>query len=218
MHDTLVLPEGLIAGGTVAALMMPAPDRAGVRHLLAVALGEAASRRNAADPVDAAFARLCLLVDGDEDSLDAAADRAAAGLDHDDRLGPGDMGGLDWFAILWGSAGTAVAEGRLNEAVILLLALAVAPSGRADGLLGLAVCAARLERYVDARVLALASRDAGAGHPRALCVAGLCALRQGDRRAAQSYLATAARVARRRTEFREDLRLAQRQLLLMHLA
>lgn len=119
---------------------------------------------------------------------------------------------------LYARAAAAVAEGRITEALAPLSALAGTPGHRAEALLGLAVCATRLACYEDAKILAEASRGLGPGHPRASCVAGLCELELGNRRAAQEHLATAARLARRDTAYGEDLRVAQRALLLMHLA
>ncbi|GJD91449.1 hypothetical protein BHAOGJBA_4997 [Methylobacterium hispanicum] len=115
-------------------------------------------------------------------------------------------------------AAQAVAEGRLSEALTLLAPLAAEPDSRAEAVLGLAVCAARLGCCDEALILARESRRLAPNHPRASCVAGLCELELGNRRAAQGHLATAARLARRDPAFGEDLRLAQRALLLMHLA
>jgi hypothetical protein len=53
-------------------------------------------------------------------------------------------------------------------------------------------------------------------HPRAYCIAGFCELERGNRKAAQSLLALGARIARKRPEFAEDLRAAQRILLILH--
>jgi hypothetical protein len=92
-----------------------------------------------------------------------------------------------------------------------------APASRAAALLGFALCAARHGDWDDAVILALESRRAAPGQPRASCLAGLCELERGNRRAAQTHLATAARLARANPAHGEDLRLAQRALLLMHL-
>ncbi|WP_375453317.1 hypothetical protein [uncultured Methylobacterium sp.] len=218
MHDVLVLPQGGIAGGAVAAFLIPVAGRRDVGHWIDAAFEEAARRADSGDPADAAVARLLAAPGADAADRDAAAGRIADHLEADADLIAAGPAGRGWAGALWTVAAAAVAEGRLREALALLAALVVAPAGREEGLLGLAVCAARLKQYEEARILALASRASGPGHPRALCVAGHCALELGDRRAAQSYLATAARIARRRIEFREDLRLAQRLLLLMHIA
>lgn len=91
------------------------------------------------------------------------------------------------------------------------------PESRAKALLDLALCAARHGDWDDAVILALESRRAAPGQPRASCLAGLCERERGNRRAAQTHLATAARLARSNPAHGEDLRLAQRALLLMHL-
>lgn len=120
--------------------------------------------------------------------------------------------------LLYARAAAVVAEGRITEALAPLAALAGTPGHRVEALLGLAVCATRLACYEDALILAEESRRLGPSHPRASCVAGLCELELGNRRAAQGHLAAAARLARRDAAYGEDLRLAQRALLLMHLA
>jgi tetratricopeptide (TPR) repeat protein len=115
-------------------------------------------------------------------------------------------------------AGEMVEAGRFREAVVLLCAIAGLRGGEFDGLLGLAVCALRLGRPEVALALAQECLKRDPRHPRACCIAAHCELKRGDRRTAQHYFALAARVARTRPEFREDLRSAQRALLLMHLA
>lgn len=112
----------------------------------------------------------------------------------------------------------AVGAGKLPDAIVALALVAAAPVARPDGLLGLAVCAARLENYDAALVLALETLKHRPGHPRASCIAGRCELERGDRKSAQHHLALAARMARQRPEFRDDLRAAQRLLLMMHIA
>lgn len=111
------------------------------------------------------------------------------------------------------------AAGRLDEAVVVLCALAGTGWGEFDGCLGLAVIAARLKLFNEAMVLATRCLGGNEGrHPRALCVVGICELENGDINAAQTYLAAAARIARANPAFREDLQAAQRALLLMHLS
>lgn len=115
-------------------------------------------------------------------------------------------------------ADTLVSEGRFREAAALLGAVAGVPNGTFDGLLGLAVCALQLKRPEVALALAHECLKLDPRHPRAHCLAAHCELKRGDRRAAQNHYALATRLARSRPEFREDLRAAQRALLLMHLA
>ena len=125
----------------------------------------------------------------------------------------------DVFAqTLYDAAAESVAEGRINRAVAILASLLHAHPGEADALVGLAVCAARLSAWDAALLLANECIDLSAKHPRAYYVAGFCELSRGNRKAAQSYLAMAARMARRRPEFRDDLRTAQRLLLILHYA
>jgi hypothetical protein len=83
-------------------------------------------------------------------------------------------------------------------------------------LLALAVCAARLKQFAEARDLAQASLDTGSRHPRALCILGLCDLLSDSKVQAQGHLALAARLARGQAEFREDMRTAQKLLLIRH--
>lgn len=134
----------------------------------------------------------------------ALADRAPA------RAQPG-------LEICYECASEAIEAGRIGEAAVGLVALLGAPDTRSDALLELAVCATRLDRFDDGLVLALASCQDALGHPRAYVVAGLCELQRGNRRTAQTYLAGASRIARRHAEYGEDLRMAQRLLLLMHM-
>lgn len=141
------------------------------------------------------------------------------------RLGSGGEGGdgrpLDPAALapaLYRAAGEAFGRGEIEGAAAALgLLLPLAPA-RVDGLVGLAVCAGRLARDDLALDLGLEALELQPGHPRACLIAGLRHLEQGQRRAAQTYLAAASRAARKRPEFRDDLRAAQRALLLLHLA
>lgn len=81
---------------------------------------------------------------------------------------------------------------------------------------GLAMCALAGNRLDEADAFALASLDSGGAKARAYCIAGYCALARGNRRSAQTLLATAARIGRRNPLDREDMRLAQRLLLTLH--
>jgi|GEM_PF-3181021 len=105
----------------------------------------------------------------------------------------------------------------LRAAALQAVAPRGTPESRGAALLGLALCAARHGDWDDALVLALEARRAAPGQPRASCLAGLCELERGNRRNSQTHLATAARLARSNPAYGEDLRLAQRALLLMHL-
>jgi tetratricopeptide (TPR) repeat protein len=118
--------------------------------------------------------------------------------------------------IVYEHAVDSVAAGHIETAIVLLGALLHWKTAEADGLLGLAVCAARQERYDAALTLANECLRLGTDHPRAYCIAGLCELKRGDRRAAQNFLAAAARMARRAPIYRDELRAAQRLLIMMH--
>ncbi|KAB0676854.1 hypothetical protein [Aureimonas leprariae] len=108
--------------------------------------------------------------------------------------------------------------GRTGEAAALLDALVGdSASRKVDGCLGLAVLALRAGRLNEAEVLAGRCVELGARHPRACSILGLAALERGDETAAQSYLAAAARIARGEPDFSDDLRGAQRVLLMMRI-
>ena len=109
-------------------------------------------------------------------------------------------------------------EGAVHteRAAILLAALLFEDKHNPDPALGLAVCAVRLGRTEEAYVFAMESLRRGGKHPRAFCIAGLCELEMGDRNAAQHHLAVATRLARARPEFREDMRMAQKLLLILN--
>ena len=146
------------------------------------------------------------------DVIDIASRRPAA------QVSDGAARGESLLPHLYDQAVAAVAADRVDQAIVLLGALLNWKTSEADALLGLAVCAAQLERYDEALVFATERLKHAADHPRACFIAGLSELKRSDRRAAQNYLAAAARMARRRPEFREDLRAAQRLLLTMHFA
>jgi hypothetical protein len=117
---------------------------------------------------------------------------------------------------LYAAAAAALDAGRADTAVGLLAALLLDDARAPDALLGLAVCAARLDRLDAASLFAEAAIARGSKHPRAFCLAGLGALDQGDKAAGRHRLALAARLARRDPKFQSDLRAAQRLLLMLH--
>lgn len=104
-----------------------------------------------------------------------------------------------------------------REAAVILAALGAMEESRVDGLLGLAVLAVRGGRIDIAYELASACLEAEPKHPRAYSIAGVCELERGNSESARAYLAAAARIARRKPEYHEELKIAQRSLLLMHL-
>lgn len=119
-------------------------------------------------------------------------------------------------AALQAGAVSLVAAGAVSDAVTFLCALLDWPEARSDALLGLAICAIRMERHEVGLVLALDYLKRGGRHPRAHCIAGLCRMRCGNRRAAQNHLALAARAARSDPLFRDELRAAQRLLIALN--
>lgn len=162
--------------------------------------------------------------DSDKAHGAAAADEsalAAAIRDLVDAIGPAEMPSdgapVDPDA-LYGRAVDHVREGRPAAALGALLALQAAPGARAQAARALATLALRHARDDAALQLAERGLTMAPGHPRDSLVAGLVELQRSHRRAAQAHLAAAARSARRRPEYREDLRLAQRALLLLHLS
>jgi len=130
-----------------------------------------------------------------------------------DLLGPAPA--ITTAAALYDLARRLDAEGRIDDALLTLAMLS--ETDRMAGLLGLAVLATRQRRFELARPLVAACLEAGERHPRASSLAGIGELELGDRQAAQAYLATAARLARRNPDYRGELQIAQRALLLMHL-
>jgi hypothetical protein len=106
--------------------------------------------------------------------------------------------------------------GHINRAAVLLATMQHLRMEEAEALSGLALCGARLGKFDEALTLATECLKLPVKHPRAYCIAGFCELERGNRKAAQSFLALGARIARNRPEFAEDLRAAQRVLLILH--
>lgn len=212
MELTLTLPtdrEFECASGGLAGM-----ELAEVEGRLRAAL--AAVMRQAADGSE--IARLAQsMASFHEDHVRAFLRRVAGSLA---RLGyacreDGSAGSVS--DIFYACAAEAVEAGAFTEAGIGLAALLAEPDLRSKGLLGLAVCAARLKRFDEALAFALESQPLeGNSHPRAFFVAGLSECERGHRREAQTYLVRASRLARREARF-DDLRMAQRLLLLMQI-
>ena len=108
--------------------------------------------------------------------------------------------------------------GRMADATVVLAVLSGTEAGQAAGMLGLAVLSTRQGRMDVAGDLVAACLETSDRHPRALSLAGIGELQRGDRQAAHAYLAMASRIARRHPDYRAELQIAQRALLLMHLA
>jgi Flp pilus assembly protein TadD len=107
-------------------------------------------------------------------------------------------------------------SGHIERAAALFATLLHLEKQQAEVLSGLALCGVRLGQFGEALTLATACLNLPEKHPRAYCIAGFCELERGNRKAAQSLLALGARIARKRLEFAEDLRAAQRILLILH--
>jgi hypothetical protein len=107
--------------------------------------------------------------------------------------------------------------GDTAGAAAVLAVLAGLPASAEAGYLGLAVLATRAADMDLVEALVAPCLAAEDRHPRASSVAGIVELSRGNRPGAQAWLAAASRVARRRPEYRAELQLAQRALLLMHL-
>jgi Flp pilus assembly protein TadD len=120
--------------------------------------------------------------------------------------------------IFYGLAAQEFSAGKMQRAAVLLATLLHWDMDDAEALSSLAVCAASLGKLDEAMLLASECLKLPQKHPRAYCLAGLCELERGNRKAAQSLLALAARLARTRPEFRKDLQAAQRLLLILHFA
>ncbi len=122
----------------------------------------------------------------------------------------GELSG--WYEAVWSQLGS---EAKSPDTFIAFVdrQLADAPPDP-DNLRALAMCAFRLDCVEAARDLAQRSLADREPHPRALCILGLCELRMGNTKAALSALAQASRLARARPEWRAELHLAQRLLIL----
>jgi len=122
----------------------------------------------------------------------------------------------DVSARIYAAALREFAAERLHPCIGLLAALMFEAEPGADPLIGLAICAMRLERFAEADMLAAESIRKGSKHPRVFCVAAVCRLQAGGKSEAMDLLALASRLARRDPEFRDDLRIAQRLLISLH--
>ncbi len=118
---------------------------------------------------------------------------------------------------LYALAVDALEAGDIDDTLCALTLLLASDVSRADAAIGLSIAAWRAGNDDLALDLAVEALSLNPGHPRACLVAGLAQLARGQRRAAQTYLAAASRSARRKPDYRDDLREAQRSLLLLHL-
>jgi hypothetical protein len=123
----------------------------------------------------------------------------------------------DWIALfIHDLAVEGFQSGHNERAAALFATLLHLEKQQAEALSGLALCGVRRGQFAEALTLATECLKLPEKHPRAYCIAGFCELERGNRKAAQSLLALGARIARKRPEFAEDLRAAQRILLILH--
>ena len=123
----------------------------------------------------------------------------------------------DWIApFIHDLAVEGFQSGHNERAAALFATLLHLEKQQAEALSGLALCGVRRAQFAEALTLATECLKQPEKHPRAYCIAGFCELERGNRKAAQSLLALGARIARKRPEFAEDLRAAQRILLILH--
>ncbi len=177
------------------------PDEAG---MVDAALRRLAGDQEQGEGPDAA---VCALLGRSNEDMHVFADRAQAAV-------AADAQGAS--QALYAFAAAADAAGREDDAKRALALLSASQGGRLPGLLGLSVIALRHGLVAEAAALVAPCMEAQARHPRAVSVAGICELEQGRAAAAQSHLAAASRLARRRPEFRTELQVAQKALLRMH--
>jgi Flp pilus assembly protein TadD len=123
----------------------------------------------------------------------------------------------DWIALfIHDLAVEGFRSGHIERAAALFATMLHLEKQQAEALSGLALCGVRRAQFAEALTLATECLKLPEKHPRAYCIAGFCELERGNRKAAQSLLALGARIARKRPEFAEDLRAAQRILLILH--
>lgn len=217
MEPVISLSLGRPTSGGLPGAMRTDSSAPDIERRLRAALAAFVARAQAGEA--GPRAAVDLLAPGSERQLAAIAVELSAHMAGDGPAARPANGALhDLAPAAYELADVLVEAGRFREAATLLCAVAGLPGGDFDGMLGLAVCALRLGRPEVARALSQECLKRDPRHPRACCIAAHCELKRGDRRSAQSYYALAARLARTRPEFRDDLRAAQRALLLMHLA
>ncbi|MGQ3211776.1 MAG: hypothetical protein ACT6T2_11765 [Shinella sp.] len=189
--------------------MLPAQDFATRLQLVNESLS---ALQNRADGGDKSAAAALAIAGGNAEAALAALGRTQG--EQPDRSGDVEapIGGL------YGEALEADSDAREDDAALLLAILAGTDAGAHDGMLGLAVLALRRNLIDEAVCLVATCLSAEPIHPRAGSIFAICELERGRVASGQAYLAAACRHARRVGHFRSELQLAQRALLLMHLA
>lgn len=160
---------------------------------------------------DKSAAAALLIAGPNAEAALAAFGRAQGGNRTDSADLEAAMGGL------YGEAREADSDSREDDAALFLAILAGTDAGAHDGMLGLAVLALRRNLIDEAVSLVATCLSAEPIHPRAGSIFAICELERGRTASGQAYLAAACRHARRVRHFRNELQLAQRALLLMHL-
>jgi Flp pilus assembly protein TadD len=186
-----------------------APEATQIMSRVRAARDEFERRRTAGDTVASAILAVGASAwadDGIADLAAAIAGQPVSGSFGEDRIA----------SLIHDCAVEALKARQVNRAAVLLATMQHLGIEEAEALSGLALCGARLGKFDEALTLATECLKLPVKHPRAYCIAGFCELERGNRKAAQSFLALGARIARSRPEFAEDLRAAQRVLLILH--
>lgn len=205
----LLTPRAASAGSAGDFRTAGALEAARVISHVRTARDEFERRREAGDAVASAVLMLGATEWADEGLADieaAIAGQRVSGAFEANRIAP----------LVHDCAVDGLKTGHIDRAAVLLATLQHLKTEEAEALSGLALCAARLGKFDEALTLATECLRLPVKHPRAYCIAGFCELERGNRKAAQSFLALGARIARSRPEFAEDLRAAQRVLLILH--
>ena len=219
----LLTPRATGAPSVKGSRSAGAVDVARVMSLVRTARDEFERRRAAGDAVGAAILTLAAEEWGDAGTakIEAAAS-GQGGSGSAEKLPEADTDtntAADRIAVfVHDFAVETFKAGHIGRAVVLFATLLQLAAQEAEALSGLALCGVRLGRFEEALTLAMQCLTLPVKHPRAYCIAGFCELERGNRKAAQSLLALGARIARKRPEFAEDLRAAQRVLLILHFA
>ncbi|WP_378940834.1 hypothetical protein [Mesorhizobium sp. ANAO-SY3R2] len=184
-----------------------------------VELGLTTLRRRAVERDKLAAAVLAIAGD-DMDAAHKAFERipgATGSSPGSDTLALSCMDDVGPIGGLYGAAVVADSELREQHSALLLAVRAGTDESAHEALLGLAVLALRRNLFKEADALVTACLSDEPMHPRAGSIFAICELERGHSASGQAYLAAACRHARRARYFRNELQIAQRALLLIHL-
>lgn len=171
------------------------------------------------------FKELCDLLDSDhEDIVTLSIYLDECGLL--DRLGdgfrafsesqfPSDQTNIASVFELYDTAYKLFEQHEYGQAAALFSLISSLDDIRSFGLIALSACAFHQALYKSGYDLAIAASSTSAPHPRSFLLAGCCALRLNEVKAAKQYLAFASRVARKNEAYRPEQRAAQSQLLML---